>query len=453
MRGHQPDLFSSTEEFSLKGNKLNHTYRCGEIAVDSWIPAGTRGLFTADLKGEWWTAYLEGVVPQSDLGGGVLRTADLFCGPGGLALGVKQLATELGIEIVSELICDQDENAVDVYTANHCSRLRSIRSVTSLVDFHFRNWADRAAFSYEPEIVDPLIADRLPDIDLVMAGPPCQGHSNLNNHTRRTDKRNELYMTVPAFAVASSARMAVIENVPAVVRDRSQVVATARALFESSGYKVETGVLAADAMGWPQTRKRFFMVAHRQANPVPLAAVANLFADPKPRSVLWAIGDLVDEIGADLMHSVSALSTENRSRIDWLFENEGYELPSPERPPSHRQGTSYLSVYGRMRGDRPAPTLTTGFLSPGRGRYVHPTRRRTLTLREAARIQGFPDSYRFVADPTNPPSRTKLAQWIGNAVPMPLGYAAALSVLAVDPPVAARARRLPSSDPITIDTP
>ncbi|MXW69195.1 MAG: DNA cytosine methyltransferase, partial [Acidimicrobiia bacterium] len=102
------------------------------------------------------------------------------------------------------------------------------------------------------------------------------------------------------------------------------------------------------------------------------------------------------------------------------------------RPPSHQNGTSYGSVYGRMLEDRPAPTLTTGFMSPGRGRYVHPTRRRTLTLREAARIQGFPDNYRFVVTPKDPPQPTRIAQWIGNAVPMSLGYAAALSVLAVD---------------------
>ena len=72
-------------------------------------------------------------------------------------------------------------------------------------------------------------------------------------------------------------------------------------------------------------------------------------------------------------------------------------------------------------------------MTPGRGRYVHPTRRRTLTPREAARLQGFPDTYRFVTDPRCPPSRAKLAKWIGDAVPMPLGYAAALSSVGGDP--------------------
>lgn len=430
----QPDLYCTTEEYSMVGPRLTHTLQCGAITIDSWITADPSLLSTPDPKGEWWKAYLRGTVPNSASPTGVIRTVDLFCGPGGLALGVGQLAAEMGIKMVSELICDQDDEAVAVYSANHSTRLRSTNSVTSLVDFRWKGRSDQASFTYEPEIIDPLIAQALPTIDLVMAGPPCQGHSNLNNHTRRTDKRNELYMTVPAFTLAVGARMAIIENVPTVVRDRMQVVKTARALFESAGYRVATGVIAAHDLGWPQTRRRFFMVAHREADPIPFASISRLLSDPKPRSLLWAIGDLVDRTGDDIMYQPADLSTENRARIDWLFDNNRYELPPPERPPSHQNGTSYGSVYGRMLEDRPAPTLTTGFMSPGRGRFVHPTRRRTLTLREAARIQGFPDTYRFLVTPKKPPPRTKIAQWIGNAVPMPLGYAAALSVLAADQP-------------------
>ena len=429
---YQPDLYCATEEFSLVGRQLNHTLQCGGVTIDSWIAADPSLLSTPDPKGEWWKAYLRGAVPNSSSPSGVIRTVDLFCGPGGLALGVGQLAAELGVDMVSELICDQDEGAVAVYSANHSTRLRSTNSVTSLVDFRWKGRSDQASFTYEPEIIDPLLADALPNIDLVMAGPPCQGHSNLNNHTRRTDKRNELYMTVPAFTFAVGARMAIIENVPTVVRDRMQVVETARALFESAGYRVATGVFGAHDMGWPQTRKRFFMVAHREADPIPFADISRVLSEARPRSLLWAIGDLADRTEGSIMYQPADLSSENRARIDWLFDNNRHELPPPKRPPSHQNGTSYGSVYGRMLEDRPAPTLTTGFMSPGRGRYVHPTRRRTLTLREAARIQGFPDNYRFVVTPKDPPPRTRIAQWIGNAVPMSLGYAAALSVLAVD---------------------
>ena len=119
---------------------------------------------------------------------------------------------------------------------------------------------------------------------------------------------------------------------------------------------------------------------------------------------------------------------------EYLHDEEVFDLPVELHNPKHRKGTSYRAVYGRMHGDRPAGTITTGFLTPGRGRYVHPTRRRTLNPREAARLQGFPDTYRFEVDGERP-SSAQLTKWIGDAVPMPLGYAAAMSALAEDLPV------------------
>ena len=67
------------------------------------------------------------------------------------------------------------------------------------------------------------------------------------------------------------------------------------------------------------------------------------------------------------------LSEENLRRIDWLFDNEEYDLPNAERPDCHKEGTSYKAVYGRLRADRPSPIITTGFMTPGHGRYIHPT--------------------------------------------------------------------------------
>jgi DNA (cytosine-5)-methyltransferase 1 len=238
-----------------------------------------------------------------------------------------------------------------------------------------------------------------------------------------------LYLTVPAFAVASQAKMCIVENVPAVLNDHANVVETALELFESEGYHVTAGVLSAAELGWPQTRKRHFLVARKDVAPIPLAEVAAILRD-KPRPLWWAIGDLEDDTGDDVLGQVTELSAENRIRVDWLFENDEYDLDLKERPKSHRAGTTYTAVYGRLRKDRPAPTITTGFMSPGRGRFTHPTRRRALTAREAARLQGFPDSYVFVPEPARPPSRKLLSKWIGDAVPMPLGYAAALSALA-----------------------
>ncbi|MCY3923889.1 MAG: DNA cytosine methyltransferase [bacterium] len=229
--------------------------------------------------------------------------------------------------------------------------------------------------------------------------------------------------------LADGDRLCVVGRATVSLHDDRQVVEVAQRLFEAAGYGVVRGTLRADAMGWPQTRRRSFLVARRDAAPIPLDVVAEALADAGPRTLEWAIGDLTDREDCGIMDVASEMSPENRERVDWLFDNGEYDLPNAWRPECHRDGTTYGSVYGRMWPDKPAPTITTGFMTPGRGRYVHPTRRRTLTPREAARIQGFPDTYRFVADPRHPPSRAKLAKWIGDAVPMPLGYGAALSAL------------------------
>lgn len=427
----QESLIAS-EEYRREPARLVHALRLAGRTFSSQIDVGAPEP-VADPKGAWWTALRSGAVPRpAAQRARPFRAVDLFCGPGGLALGARNLCAEIGLPVRTELIVDEDEEATDVYASNHDTRIRRVASVASLVDFRLRRRGTDAAFVYEPEIVEPRLAAAARGVDLVIAGPPCQGHSNLNNQTRRDDVRNALYLTVPAFAVATRARMAIVENVPEVTSDRSRVVQTARRLFESAGYSVEEGILNAEAMGWPQTRRRHFLVARIDAAPIPIREVSRALAEPRPRPVWWAIGDLETRSGDDPMDRAAELSPENRQRIDWLFDNEKYDLPCSERPECHRESTSYPSVYSRMRRDAPAQTITTGFMTPGRGRYVHPTQRRTLTPREAARLQGFPDSYRFVTDPQRPPSRAKLAKWIGEAVPMPLGYGAALSAIGGD---------------------
>jgi len=82
-------------------------------------------------------------------------------------------------------------------------------------------------------------------------------------------------------------------------------------------------------------------------------------------------------------------------------------------------------MYGRLSYDLPAATITGGFGSPGQGRFIHPTQRRTLTPHEAARLQFFPDWFKF----SDVATRTALAKMIGNAVPMKLSYAFCLELL------------------------
>ena len=384
----------------------------------------------SDPASDWVKGFLLGEpISQTVEPTRVVRVAELFCGSGGLGIGVREAIQELGFRYSSLACLDHDPDAVEVYAANHGSPLKSARSATEIVDYNVAGQGDSAEFLYPPEILDPAWGELAGRIDVLLAGPPCQGHSNLNNRSRRTDKRNQLYLTVPATAVALGAETVIIENVQAVVHDRTEVVTSTIRLLHEAGYYVETGTISALSTGWPQTRKRFFVVARKGTPPLPLAEVISA-TESEQRDLSWAIGDVDLNRSGDDLHVTVELSAENRRRIDYLFDNNLYDLPNSERPECHQDGTTYGSVYGRLRGDRPAPTITTGFLTPGRGRYIHPTLRRTLTPREAARIQGFPDSYNFSPDPRNPPSKAKLTKWIGDAVPMPLGYVAGLAALA-----------------------
>ena len=393
----------------------------------------------SDPLAAWWMACLRGGAPQpesvDDMPTTPVTAVDLFAGVGGLMVGLRQLASEAGRSVICELAVDTDADALSVHNRNHRTRRLSAESVTSLVDYRIRGQGESAEFLYPPELVDESVLQACAGVDVVVAGPPCQGHSNLNNHSRRNDRRNLLYLSVPAFAVACGAGSVIVENVTSVVHDEAQVTLTTARLLESSGYSVTSGILAADEMGWPQTRKRHFLIARRRAQgdpsePIAVQDVAASLANSPARSVLWAIGGEQSLSNDPRLLEASGLTALNRERIKWLFDNDEHDLALQERPECHREGTSYSAVYGRMHPDRPAPTITTGYMTPGRGRFVHPTKPRTLTPAEAARLQGFPVDYCFNPSGDRPAKRSQLAKWIGDAVAMPLGYAAAVSALA-----------------------
>ncbi|MEJ8835587.1 DNA cytosine methyltransferase [Ramlibacter sp. AN1133] len=386
----------------------------------------------------WWQSFLRGGQVFTDARAQerpVIRSVDVFCGCGGLTLGAMQASLGMGRRFESVAAIDVDDEGLEVHRANFGTKHVLHANASSLVDWHVSGDGVQAEFAYEPEIVDPVLAEEVGKIDLLLAGPPCQGHSNLNNRTRREDPRNLLYITAVALGAALRARAIVIENVPDVVNDRSDVVATARALLAASGYKwIDSGVLATDRLGGAQTRKRYFLVATLDDadGAADIKHIAQRLKQP-PRPLSWAISDLLDRENegphVGIMDTVPAMSAENAIRIKHLFDNDLHILPNEVRPDSHKNGHTYPSVYGRLWWDKPAGTVTTGFLTPGRGRHIHPLKPRVITPREAARIQSFPDTFSFVVNPEVPPSRAALQKWIGDAVPPLLGYAATLPVI------------------------
>ena len=375
-------------------------------------------------SGADWSRFLTG--PKTLLGArpqGTMRIADLFSGIGGLSLGATLAINDVGLAAQSVIACDLDPSALAVYASNLPTLLTLTESVADHVEYVVNGAGDEAAFAVPPKAKGKIIGNFANDIQLLLAGPPCQGHSALNNHTRHDDPRNGLYLSVPAIAIALGIPNVVIENVPGVVRDRNGVVSTAAKLLKRADYQVEMGVLAADELGWPQTRKRFFLVASRWGAPRPLSQIREEFASDA-RPISWALNKIPSKkVDPRWMSESAQMSEENLERMRWLIQNDEYDLPNHMRPKCHQQGTTYNANYGRMRWDRPAGTLTTGFATPGRGRFVHPLEPRTLTNREAARIQAIPDWFDFSGG-KGEPRVTDLRRWIGNAVPPILAHAA-----------------------------
>lgn len=413
--------------FFSEGNKV-----CLDLTTDRSHYISKIDAFESDSNDHhgWWHGYVGGhhiefPAPKKDL-----RIADLFCGPGGLSLGVSMAARALGLRVRHQLAVDIDREALRVCSANHRPKLSLHDSTASLVSYSLTERGDVVDFGAEPIVRDERIEALRGQVDLMIAGPPCQGHSTANSKRRMFDPRNLLYLTVPALAVSLEVPHLIIENVPGVQASQQGVVQHTWKILESRGYRVNGAVINASEIGWAQNRRRYFLVASREYEPLDLKKqVVKALAAP-PMAISDLLSDLVDAPDDHFMTALPDLSKENLERIHLLHSNDWYDLPDQFRNKRAQEvGTSYRAVYGRMHWDRPAQTITTGFMTPGRGRYVHPLRERTLIPREAARLQGFPDSYIFDAYGQEP-ARTALAKWIGDAVPAPLGFAAALAVLA-----------------------
>jgi DNA (cytosine-5)-methyltransferase 1 len=415
-------------EAAARGKAVRQVLRVRGRDYVTTIPKRSRPSKRLDVA--WVQSYLSGLPIDAPAPTRTLRVVDLFCGSGGLTMGLKQAARALGMKLDLALANDADLLALEVFTANHGPLLTSGADAQTLVNYHVAGRGNDASWSTWPTLIDPHLASFLADLDVLVAGPPCQGHSNLNNRTRRTDSRNLLYLTTVAFAVATGAKLCIIENVPEVLNDSQEVVRSARALLVKSGYKIDDAVLSADEFGVAQRRRRHFLVGVRNCNYefeikglLESLRLSNL-------TVRQAIGDLLGSKSSGPFDTGAVLSKENLRRIDWLFDHDKYDLPDRHRPKCHQNGHTYPSVYGRMKWDEPAQTITGGFLTPGRGRFIHPRARRTMTPHEAARLQSFPDSYEF--EPAGRPfTRTLFAQVIGDAVPPLMARAVGIAGLAL----------------------
>ena len=426
------DVVSASVGYRVEGSKVVQEVSIGDLASTATRPA-PNGLrrHPADA---WWRSYLAGDGAEPAERRGRINFIDLFCASGGLSTGFEEAAMAFGLQAQSLMGVDMDGRALQVYEQNHRPMAISTTSVDALVDFPLEETLQLQRLIADPTILDPDLSYLAGKVDVVLAGPPCQGHSSLNNALRYEDPRNRLYVYPAIIAIALGASGVIIENVPGVRRDKGTICQRTEALLEAHGYSVRGLKVKAEAMGWPQTRHRYFLVAAKGGDGAHVDAFVEALGMPA-RPVSWAIEDLLGAKGDGVLDSTPELSEENQRRVEWLFQaeedgTERYDLADSERPDCHRtKEHSYRSSYGRMRWDRPSGTLTTGFLTPGRGRFVHPKEPRVLTPHEAARIQGFPDGYFTETVGGVQVGRTEIAKWIGDAVPAPLGFAASLGLV------------------------
>ena len=359
-------------------------------------------------KDDYFKRWLQCIKKPSGLvDKGSIRVVDLFCGCGGMTLGIEEACRAFEYEFVPVLGADMAPAALNLYKRNF--------NPEHVISDPIENYIDSelgAPLSDKEEYFLNLVGD----VDILIGGPPCQGNSDLNNHTRRTDPRNLLYLRMIRCAEIIKPKFLVIENVPGVRRDKHNVVGVAKEKLASMGYFVDDAVINMSEIGVPQRRKRYFLVASRNTE-ISLNRAIDSHKSAE-LSVGWAIDDLLDINSGTVFDTTANSSATNKKRIDYLFDHDIYDLPNSERPDCHRlKKHSYTSVYGRMHWDVPSPTITGGFGSNGQGRFVHPKRRRTITPHEAARLQFFPDFFDF-----GEVKRRELQQIIGNAVPSKASY-------------------------------
>lgn len=376
----------------------------------------SRSFVTYSSEEDFDAAWLHSPYPTqfSNNDGSSLRLADLFCGTGPMSLGVIEAGRALGIDIIPTFAIDFERAAADNYKLNFPSAHVVNDDIVKCL-----NGECGSDITKE----ETALVKAVGQIDFLIAGPPCQGHSDLNNHTRRNDPRNQLLFRACRFVELFRPKYFIIENVQGIRHDKNNVLGQAKSFLISLGYNLSDNLLLASKFGVAQNRRRFILVgstADLDINPA-------LYEIDDARTVSWAIEDLKDSYNSnEIFNSSATHSKVNQERIKYLFDNELYELPYQLRPLCQRkENNRYTSVYGRMFPNAPAPTITSGFGSVGQGRFCHPNFQRTLTPHEAARVQFIPDFFKFSSNLT----RVALQKMIGNAVPPKLTYILTLELL------------------------
>jgi DNA (cytosine-5)-methyltransferase 1 len=378
------------------------------------------------------------------------RVLDLFCGAGGLSDGFRSA----GYEIAGGI--DAWEPAVETFRVNFPGAVglnADLRTLTA-------------------EEVHEKIGG---NIDVVVGGPSCQGFSTSGGLSRATgrdagDPRNKLFLNYVDLVEALDPSWIVFENVPGLLLyDQGKVALEIVTAFREIGYSLVPMILLAADFGVPQLRRRLFFVGNKTGSDIAFPAATHgsesLWADYSlPFAHLSRIGhggnaDTLDHVTFDqacsdlpklaegetidrspyrrpaktdyqrLMragskqvrqHTASDLAALDRLAAQTLKPGQNWrDMPVDSLPERFKRIRRYdaTTILKRLKPDAPSYTITTKFNEATTGAFIHPKDARTISLREAARLQSFKDTFVFSG------SASQIRQQVGNAVPPLLAQA------------------------------
>lgn len=329
-----------------------------------------------------------------------ISAIDLFCGAGGLTHGLLKSK----VNVVAGF--DIEESCRFAYEKNNPNAKFINRDVSVLSK-------DEIAELY-PE----------GDIKLLAGCAPCQPFSKYSHGRNvKNDKKWPLLYAFARLIREVKPDLVTMENVPDVIKH--EVYHDFVAELKRQGYRVWAEKVFCPDYGMPQVRKRHVLLASKLGE---IEIIKPTHNKKDYKTVRDAIGKIPpiqagEQSAKDPLHRSAGLSKINLERIRNSKPGGSWrDWPESLRAACHRRqsGNTYSGVYARMRWDEPSPTMTTQCFGYGNGRFGHPEQDRAISLREAATLQSFPNSYEFVPKGTNF-RLLEVGKMIGNAVPVDLG--------------------------------
>lgn len=343
-----------------------------------------------------------------------LRVIDLFAGVGGLSVGF----IKAGFDVV--LAIEHDEKIANSYKKNHLNTKVIIEDIKNLKPTD--------------------LSENIGNIDIIVGGPPCQGFSQKGKRLSLSDDRNFMFKSFISFVKFFKPKYFLLENVPNIITTsngffKKEIIES----FKKLGYIIDCKILNASDYGVPQKRKRAFFLGVLGNENIKLPTPSN-----ENVTIKEAIYDLPfiksgegenfykyrkktfspyqtkmrEDSKGIYNHKATKHSALALKKLSMIPKGKGKEV----LPKEYLTKSIYSGTWTRLKEEGKAATITTRFDTPSSGLFTHPILDRCLTVREAARIQSFPDNFIFYG------TKSSQMKQVGNAVPPLLAEAIANTI-------------------------